>query len=133
MIKMFRNSLLSKTLQVLLIGYFLISSLSLSHNLSRISATNTDVHKKDNVLLAVFKKFVKCSNNTEEMEDSDSESGYSSNKVKLTADYLMPAQSGFILYNCNAGAVERLYSSHSILNGILYNKIHLPPPERMFL
>ena len=124
-----KNSIFSKVLQVLLIGYFLISSLSLSHNLSRIATKNTDVHKIENVVWSIFKKFIKYSCSAEELEDSDNESGVSSNKMKLTADYLLPNLAGIVLCHECTNLTKKVYAAQSDFSGILDNKIHVPPPD----
>jgi len=133
MMNNFKNSVFSKVLQVLLIGYFLISSLSLSHNFSRIASKNTDVHKKENVVWNIFKKFLKCSGSAEELEDSDNESGVSNNKIKLTAEYLMPTHAGIQFCHVYIDSAKKVYLTQSDFSGILYNKVHVPPPEGAFL
>ena len=124
-----KNSIFSKVLQVLLIGYFLINSLSLSHNLSRIATKNTDVHKIEHVVWSIFKKFIKYSCSAEELEDSDNESGVSSNKMKLTADYLLPNLAGIVLCHECPNLTKKVYATQSDFSGILHNKIHVPPPD----
>jgi len=130
MMNQLKNSVISKVLQVLLIGYFLISSLSLSQNLSRIATKDADVHKKENIVWNIFKKVIKCGCNAEELEDSDNEPGANNNKIKLTSDYLLPSQAALMLSCAHIDFVKKIYINQSDLSGILYNKIHLPPPER---
>lgn len=125
-----KNSVFSKVLQVLLIGYFLISSLNLSNNLNRVATTNDDIHKKDCVVWSMVKKMLKCNTAAEEFEDSDNEAGCgNSNKIKLAVDYIIPGCSGFMLSYTIKASGKKLYSTETNSAGILHNRIHVPPPE----
>lgn len=129
MMNRLKNSIYSKVLQVLLIGYFLISSLNISQNLTGIATKDTNVHKKENVMWSVFKKLLKCSNNCEEYEDNDNEAGESNGKIKVSLDYIMPCNAGITFCYAYRYSVNKIYLAAPDLNGILYNKIHVPPPE----
>ena len=129
MMNQLKNSVFSKVLQVLLIGYFLISSLNLSNTITRVTTKNTDIHKKESAVWSLCKKFIKCNAGEEEIED---ESAGCNNKIKLTIDYLVPVQAA-IYHHVFATSVNKIYLTDCNLNGILYNKIYLPPPERIVL
>ena len=125
-----KNSVFSKVLQVLLIGYFLISSLNLSNNLNRVATTNDDIHTKDCVVWSMVKKMLKCNTAAEEFEDSDNEAGCgNSNKIKLAVDYLIPGCSGLMLSYSPTISGKKLYAAETNPAGILHNRIHVPPPE----
>lgn len=130
MLEQLKNSVLSKVLQVLLTGYFLISSLNLSQSLGRIATTNTDVHKKESTVWHLVKKMLKCNTSAEEYEDGENECG-NANKIKLAIDYFLPLQTGLALCNAYTTSVKKNYFSKFDLNGILCNKIHVPPPETL--
>jgi len=124
-----KNSLFSKVLHVLLIGYFIISSLNLSQSINRIATQDTDVHKKESAVWGIFKKMLKCNTSAEEFEDCDNEQAKDNNKIKLVVDYIIPGQTGILLCDAFAVSAKKIYLTQTGLNGILYNKIHLPPPE----
>ena len=129
MMEQLKNSVLSKVLQVLLTGYFLISSLNLNQSFSRIATTDTDVHKKESIVWHLVKKMLKCNTSAEEYEDGENEPCNSNNKIKLTIDYLLPLQTGIALCHAYTASEKKIYFSQFGLNGILCNKIHVPPPE----
>lgn len=126
-----KNSVFSKVLQVLLVGYFLISSLNLSNTIKTVTSSPDGTHKKECVAWGIFKKMFKCSNTSEEIEDGNDAQGFgNSGKVKLTVDYLIPGHSGYILSYVPKVSGEKVFITEAIFSSILYNKIHLPPPER---
>ena len=128
MMEKLKNSVFSKVLQVLLIGYFLISSINLSNSPGRVTQ-DTCVYKKESTVWAVFKKMLKCNGNAEEYDDCDNEPGTSSNKVKLTTDYLLPFHAGVMPCLSYTATQNKIYLTQPDFNGSLYTKIHLPPPE----
>lgn len=125
-----KNSVFSKVLQVLLIGYFLISSLNLSQSIAKITTQHTDVHKKESVVWNFVKKMLKCNTSAEEYEDGENEP-CNANKIKLAIDYLLPLQTGIALCHAYTASVKKIYFSQFGLNGILHSKIHVPPPETL--
>jgi len=130
MMKGLKNSVFSKVLQVLLIGYFLISSLNLSNSLNRIATANNDIHKKDCVVWGMVKKMLKCNTAAEEFEDADNEAGCGNgNKIKLTVDYIVPPCSGLMIGYTVKTSGKKLYATQTNTTGILHNRIHVPPPE----
>ena len=129
MMEQLKNSGFSRVLQVLLIGYFLISSLNLSQSLNKISSHEADVHKKESIVWHIFKKMLKCNVGAEEYEDCDNEPNNSNNNIKLVVDYILPVQMGIIAYSSYKVSPKKIYFSHSDLTGILHSKIHVPPPE----
>ncbi|MFP9097828.1 hypothetical protein ACLI09_02135 [Flavobacterium sp. RHBU_24] len=126
MIKSLRNNTLSKVLQVLLIGYFLISSLNLANTIKTVTASAG----KECVAWGVFKKMFKCSKTAEEFEDESECTGCGGEgKVKLTVDYLMPGHAPFMPVIDYKVSGKRIFLTETNYSGILYSKIHLPPPE----
>jgi hypothetical protein len=129
MMEIIKNSKFSSVLQVLLIGYFLISSLNLSNNLSNIPTNEADIQAKESVVWNIFKKMLKCTTGSEEIEDSDYEAGKNSNTIKLIIDYLVPNQTVLALCNAFTINVKAIYCRQSGLHANFYNEIHLPPPD----
>jgi len=124
--KSLKNNVLSKVLQVLLIGYFLISSLNLANTIKTVTASAG----KECLAWGVFKKMLKCSKTAEEFEDESECAGCGGEgKVKLTVDYLMPGHAPFMPGIDYKVSGKRIFLTQTNYSGILYNKIHLPPPE----
>lgn len=125
----FKNSGFSKVLQVLLIGYFLMSSLNFAAKVSIANSNTDEVYKMESTVLGIFKKIFKCNSVAETFEDCDSESGCGANKIKLTVDYLIPFHGGVCMQYVHKTAGKQSYLSQNNFTESLYTKIHLPPPE----
>jgi hypothetical protein len=129
MMEIIKDSKFSSVLQVLLIGYFLISSLNLSNNLSNTLPNDADIQTNESVVWNIFKKMLKCTTGSEEVEDSDYEAGKNSNTIKLIIDYLVPNQTVLALCQAFNINVKAIYCRQSGLHANFYNEIHLPPPD----
>lgn len=125
-----KNSVLSKALRVLLAGYFLISSLNLSNTVKTVTSATDNVQKKECMAWGVFKKLLKCNSASEEFEDGNDGPGCgSTGKVKLAVDYLIPGHTGCMLGFTPEVLDKKIFLANTISRSILYNKIHLRPPE----
>ncbi|MXN90365.1 hypothetical protein GR160_03930 [Flavobacterium sp. Sd200] len=118
---------MSKCLQVLLIGYFLLSSINISNSFRNIVSDKADVHKTENTLSLIIKKVFKCSGCTEEYDDFEAKT--SGTKSLYSFDYLVPGHTWLM----GSQNFTTLKSSQPIadcaINCNFYCKIHLPPPE----
>lgn len=122
-----RNSVFGKCLRVLLIGYFLLSSLNLSSSIDRILRNqNSNVYKQSGMMCKVVKLFFDCEESVEEnkLESKTTKKGL------LALDYIVPGY-GWPAANTSVVflAAEAFSGVHDLKNG-LHAKIHLPPPEQ---
>src|SRR6218665_2936094 len=69
MLNKIKNSFLCKCLQVLLVGYFLISSLIISNGVSRIINANAETYTVKGITCNFLKKIFKCDGIPEELDD----------------------------------------------------------------
>ena len=122
---------MGKCLQVLLIGYFLMSSINISTSLDGLVSKNSAFHSSriaGNVLKMIFK----CDGCPEETDDHEG-NAKSCNKAKasLMLDYLIPGQP------CHAAMPgHKLLQNKGCTGDVplqckFRGKIHLPPPERI--
>lgn len=122
-----KNSIVSKCLQVLLIGYFLLSSINITNNFKSLISDNADVHKTENPIRLILKKIFKCDGCTEELDDYETKA---CNKSFTATDYLVPGQTWLMANNHNLKKLKsRLHVANSAITCSFYCKIHLPPPE----
>lgn len=84
MLNTIKNSLFSKCLQVLLIGYFLISSLNVSNSFVRIIYDNADIHSVTGLTCNFLKKIFKCNAVQEEIDDYEAKDTKATKQAKGT-------------------------------------------------
>jgi hypothetical protein len=122
-----KNSILSKCLQVLLMGYFLLSSINSTNSFKSSVSDNADVYKTGSTLGFILKKIFKCSGCTEEYDDYETKTD--ANKSIIDLDYLLPGCNWLLAHTNFTKIKSRLYVAESALTCSFYFKIHLPPPE----
>lgn len=124
-----KNSVFSRYLTALLIGYFLISSINISGTLGNYISDDAEIHSTEGGLGLILKKIFKCSGCPEELDDYDTKTG-KTNKGLLLQEYLIPYSediaSGYALNDIK----DKTYMANSIFLFAFYCDIHLPPPER---
>jgi len=130
MIKTIRNSMISQYLTVLLIGYFLISSINLSSSLGNYISDDTEVHSASGAIGVILKKIFKCSGCPEELDDYDNKDE-KTNKGLLLQEYLIPFSEGVIGSYTIDSVKDKTLMANSIFLFAFCSDIHLPPPERI--
>ncbi|RZJ69529.1 hypothetical protein [Flavobacterium sp.] len=125
-----RNSFLGKGLKVLLIGYFLLSSLNLASSVDRIlKDQNADVYRQTGMVCQMLKFFFDCEESVEEYE-FEKQQTKSVKKGLVVLEYLLPNYYWGVPKKSLTS--DKAFAQRSNLDqkGGLYSKIHLPPPER---
>ena len=123
----FRNSIFSKCLQVLLICYFLLSSINITNSFKNLKPDTADVENAESTFGIILKKIFKCSGCTEEFDDYETKTN--NNKSMMAFDYLVPGHTWLITHNSFTKLKSRLHIANTALMCSFYCKIHLPPPE----
>ncbi len=132
MMSTIRNSYFGKGLKVLLIGYFLLSSLNLASSVDRIlTSQNADVYKKSGMVCQMLKFFFDCEESVEEYE-FEKQQTKSVKKGLVLLEYLMPNHYWRAPKKSLTSDKAFAQLSNHDLKGGLFSKIHLPPPERTF-
>lgn len=126
-----KNSILGKCLRVLLIGYFLMSSINISGSLGGIIANNSEKHCLVGKTCQMLKKLFKCDTMLEELDDyetSKTKADKNCKGLQLT-DYLIPIYTG-LPYNYSVSVEDNKAFDYDLAIPLnFYSKIHLPPPE----
>jgi hypothetical protein len=122
-----KNSILSKCLQVLLMGYFLLSSINITNSFKDLVSTETASYKTENSLGLILKKIFKCTGCTEELDDYETKAG--STKNLLVSDYIIPGHSWLLTHHSFTKLKSRLYAAESNITCSFYCKINVPPPD----
>lgn len=126
-----KNSIFGKCLQVLLIGYFLMSSINISTGLDGLLSNNTELHSSS-IMGHLLKKIFKCNGCPEEIDDYEAKTKSNNGcKGSFVLDYLVPNQI------CDAAPYDQKHFQKKgctcdvALQCKFHGKIHLPPPERL--
>lgn len=131
MLNRIKNSLLCKCLQVLLIGYFLMSSMNMSNALSEIIKENTEQDSIKGMTCNFLKKIFKCDGITEEKNDFESKDAKTAKVAKgiPSLDYLIPLSASLPDLYIKTGTQRKNYIDNAIFTFGFHGKIHLPPPQ----
>lgn len=132
MLNKIKNSLFCKCLQVLLIGYFLMSSINISNNFGRIINENADVHSVKGITCSFLKKMFKCTGIVEEVDDYETKDTKTA-KLKgiVLLDYLVPLHTGLLQLNLKIESKRKNYIENPIFSFGFHGKIHLRPPQNL--
>jgi hypothetical protein len=130
MLNKIKNSFLCKCLQVLLIGYFLMSSINISNTVGRILNKSTEVHSVKGMTCDFLKKIFKCDGIPEELDDYKTKDSKTAKLAKGTPllDYLVPDTSLPGLY-FELKTKEKNDISNPVFSFGFHGKIHLRPPQ----
>lgn len=125
-----KNSISGKLLQVLLIGYFLVSSINPSNTFGNLLRQDAPSYSATGMVTNILKKLFKCDGCPEELEELDAKLKLEKeNKGLFFSDYFMP-EPGYVLNEFVRASVKgkRIVSPFFIISDF-HTKIHLPPPE----
>ncbi|MBS7231599.1 hypothetical protein KHA90_11245 [Flavobacterium psychroterrae] len=131
MLNTIKNSLFSKCLQVLLIGYFLISSINVSNSFVRIIYDNADIHSVTGLTCNFLKKVFKCNSVPEEIDDYETKDSKTTKLAKgiPLLDYLIPMDTSLAGLYFEIENKQRNYIENPIFSFGFHGKIHLRPPQ----
>ena len=130
MLNRIKNSFFSKCLQVLLIGYFLISSINISNSFSQIINDNIETESIKGIACNILKKMFKCDAIPEEIDDYETKESKTTKLAKsiLLMDYLVPSNTCADLY-FPSGLKAKNYIDNPVFSFGFHGKIHLRPPQ----
>jgi len=133
MLNRIKNSFLCKCLQALLIGYFLMSSLNISNNCSRILNENSGLHSIKGITCDLLKKIFKCDGIPEELDDYETKDSKTAKLAKgiLLLDYLVPAAASLTDLYFPIGTDGKDHIDNPVFSFGFHGKIHLRPPQTM--
>jgi len=131
MLNRIKNSLVCKCLQVLLIGYFLMSSINIANNFGLIINENAAQGSISGITCNFLKKIFKCDAIPEELEDSKTKDSKTTKLAKgiPSMDYLIPLDASLHTVNFQIESVGKNYIDNPIFSFGFHGKIHLPPPQ----
>lgn len=129
MLNTIKNSLFSKCLQVLLIGYFLISSINVSNSFVQIIYDNADIHSVTGLTCNFLKKIFKCNATPEEIDETKDTKATKQAKGTLLLDYLIPVDTSLAGLYFEIETKKRNYIENPIFSFGFHGKIHLRPPQ----
>ncbi|MFB9079256.1 hypothetical protein ACFFLS_01920 [Flavobacterium procerum] len=133
MLNKIKNSFLCKFLQVLLVGYFLISSLNIANSVGRIVADNSEKHTAKGMACNFLKKIFKCDGIPEELDDyktKDSKTAKLSKGIP-SMEYLLSSDTSMPNLYFLVEAKGKNYINNPIFSFAFHGKIHLPPPQSL--
>lgn len=131
MLNQFRNSVLCKCFQILLLGYFLMSSLNFSGSIEQYQNNNTNFTAVEKNTYQFFYKIFKWDKFSEELEENENKEA---KRIKFekeisVMEYLIPFDAswrGLLLFN-NSKKNHHLHNPMFLLG--FHAEIHLPPPQ----
>nr|WP_294921938.1 hypothetical protein [uncultured Flavobacterium sp.] len=131
MLHTIRNSILCKCLQVLLIGYFLISSINISNSFGRIIADNAKTDSVSGITCNFLKKIFHCDEFQEELDDYETKETKNTKLAKgiPIMDYLVPLDSSLSVLYFQINTKGKNYIDNPIFSFGFHGKIHLRPPQ----
>ncbi|PXY41417.1 hypothetical protein DMB65_08440 [Flavobacterium cheongpyeongense] len=131
MLNRIKNSIISKCLQALLIGYFLINSINLSNSFGRIITDNAQTDTITGLTCNFLKKIFNCDGIPEEVDDYEKKEAKTTKLVKasLPLDYLIPSDSSLAVLYFQTGANKQSDTDNAMFLFGFHGKIHLPPPR----
>lgn len=133
MLNKIKNSLLCKCLQVLLIGYFLMSSINIAYTFDRIINENTEAHSVKKMTCNFLKKIFKCDGVPEELDDYKTKETKAPKLAKgsPSLDYLVPLDTSLPNLYFQKESQGKNYIDNPIFSFGFHGKIHLPPPQNI--
>jgi len=131
MLNRIKNSLVCKCLQVLLIGYFLMSSINIANSFGLIINENAAQGSISGITCNFLKKIFKCDAIPEELEDSKTKDSKTTKLAKgiPSMDYLIPLDASLHPVNYQIESGGKNYIDNPIFSFGFHGKIHLPPPQ----
>ena len=131
MLNRIKNSLVCKCLQVLLIGYFLMSSINIANNFGLIINENAAQGSISGITCNFLKKIFKCDAITEELEDSKTKDSKTTKLAKgiPSMDYLIPLDASLHPVDFQIESAGKSYIDNPVFSFGFHGKIHLPPPQ----
>lgn len=131
MLSKIKNSFLCKCLQVLLIGYFLMSSINISNSFFRLINDNAKEHSVKGITCNFLKKIFKCDGIPEERDDYETKETKTAKLAKgmFLLDYLVPLDTSVpgLYLQINSGGKNYVDNSTFLLG--FHGKIDSPPPR----
>jgi hypothetical protein len=131
MLNKIKNSLLCKYLQVLLVGYFLISSLNISSSFGRIIKDNAETYTVKGIACNFLKKVFKCDGVPEEVDDCETKDTKTTKLAKgiPAAEYLISIDNSIPRLYFLFETKGKNYVDNPIFSFGFHGKIHLRPPR----
>lgn len=131
MLNRIKNSFFCKCLQVLLVGYFLISSLNISSSFGRIINDNAETYTVKGIACNFLKKVFKCDGIPEEVDDYETKEAKTAKLAKgsLSMEYLIAIESSMPNLYFLKEQKGKNYIDNTIFSFGFHGKIHLPPPR----
>lgn len=131
MLNRIKNSFFCKCLQVLLVGYFLISSLNISNSVVRIISDNAETYTVKGITCNFLKKIFKCDGIPEELDDCKAKESKTAKLAKgiQPLEYLISAESqmpNLCFLNEQKG---KKYIDNTVFSFGFHGKIDIPPPR----
>lgn len=126
-----KNSFLCKCLQVLLVGYFLISSLNISNSMVRIINVNAETYTVKGITCNFLKKIFKCDGIPEELDDYKTKETKTAKIAKgiPLMEYLISSESLMPSFYFLIETKGKNYVDNTILSFGFHGKIDIPPPR----
>ncbi len=131
MMNKIRNSFFCKCLQVLLVGYFLISSLNISNGVSRIINDNAETYTVKGITCNFLKKIFKCDGIPEELDDYKTKETKTAKLAKgiPPMEYLISAEEFMPKMYFLIEQKGKKYIDNTIFSFGFHGKIDIPPPR----
>lgn len=126
-----KNSFLCKCLQIMMIGYFSISSINIANSFSETINSTTELHSLKGMTCNLLKKIFKCDSTIEELEDFKTKD---CKTVKLAKgipllDYLIPAEAYLPKLCAQLETASRNYMANKMFSFGFHGRINVPPPR----
>jgi hypothetical protein len=131
MLNRIKNSLVCKCLQVLLIGYFLMSSINIANSFGLIINENAAQNSISGITCNFLKKILKCDAISEELEDSKTKDSKTAKLAKgiPSMDYIIPLDASLHPVDFQIESAGKNYIDNPIFSFGFHGEIHLPPPQ----
>ncbi|WP_091491923.1 hypothetical protein [Flavobacterium phragmitis] len=131
MLNKIKNSFLCKCLQVLLVGYFLISSLNISNGVSRIINANAETYTVKGITCNFLKKIFKCDGIPEELDDYKTKDTKTAKLGKgiPVMEYLISSESLMPNLYFLIEQKGKKYIDNTNFSFGFHGKIDIPPPR----
>lgn len=133
MLNRIKNSLLCKCLLVLMTGYFLISSITISRSLLPTINDSTSLQSIEGMAGNFFKKVFQCEGIAEELEEFGAKECKTLKLAKGLAlqDYLLPMDASWFRMQFQIEATPRNYKENPVFKFDFHGTIQVPPPRIM--
>ena len=118
---------------MLLIGYFLMSSINISDNFDRLVSYNVETDSIKGMTCNFLKKMFKCDGIAEELDDYETKDSKTTKLGKsiLLLDYLVPSNNSLTDLHFQSGLEVKNYIDNPIFSFGFHGKIHLRPPQNI--